>query len=142
MALKKTVLNVGNKAEKIADAVVKSYAAKGYTTQMFSFCTAGNGERGYMVQVKNTGNGLGGFMKKTLLCEVFASLKLTVVDDDLIIEVGKGKWVDKSIAIATGMFVLWPLTVLGTWGCWQQRKLYKTIFHDAETLALYNDKAA
>ena len=143
MSFKKTISNAGSEVHKIANSIEWNYTFKGYNTQVFSFGTAGEDNSGYLIQIKNTKNNLSSVLKKTLFCEVCTSLKLTVKGNDLMIEVGDGKWLDKAIAIATGTFiVLWPLAVLGTISCLRQKKLHKTLFQDAETLALYNNKVA
>lgn len=52
--------------------------------------------------------------------------------EDLFVEIGAGKWVDKAIAGAAGLFVLWPLLFTAAYGAWQQSKLPERTFEFIE----------
>ena len=45
----------------------------------------------------------------------------------VIVEIGKGEWLKKSLAMATSMFVLWPLAVASGVGMFKQGKLPQKI---------------
>jgi hypothetical protein len=48
--------------------------------------------------------------------------------DDLIVEIGAGKWVDKAAAGVVSIVVLWPLAVTAGFGAWEQIRLPDRIF--------------
>jgi hypothetical protein len=48
--------------------------------------------------------------------------------DDLIVDIGAGKWVDKAAAGVVSLVVLWPLAVTAGFGAWEQIKLPDRIF--------------
>ena len=45
----------------------------------------------------------------------------------VIVEIGKGEWLKKSLAMATSMFVLWPLAITSGVGMFKQGKLPQKI---------------
>lgn len=49
--------------------------------------------------------------------------------DDLIVEIGAGKWIDKAAAGVVSLVVLWPLAVTAGFGAWEQMKLPEKIFN-------------
>jgi serine/threonine protein kinase len=49
-------------------------------------------------------------------------------DDELIVEIGAGHWMDKAAVGAVSLFVLWPLAVTAAIGAWSQMKLPEQIF--------------
>ncbi|MCS7351818.1 MAG: zinc ribbon domain-containing protein [Anaerolineae bacterium] len=48
--------------------------------------------------------------------------------ENLMVEVGAGKWVDKAIAAGAGLFLLWPLLFTAAYGAWRQSKLPQRTF--------------
>lgn len=48
--------------------------------------------------------------------------------ENLMVEVGAGKWVDKAIAAGAGLFLLWPLLFTAAYGAWRQTKLPQRTF--------------
>lgn len=48
--------------------------------------------------------------------------------ENLLVEIGAGKWVDKAIAAGAGLFILWPLLFTAAYGAWQQSKLPQRTF--------------
>jgi TIR domain len=48
--------------------------------------------------------------------------------DNLIVEIGAGKWIDKAAAGVVSLVVLWPLAVTAGFGAWEQIKLPDRIF--------------
>ncbi|GEM_PF-379924 len=48
--------------------------------------------------------------------------------ENLIVEVGAGKWVDKAVAAGAGLFLLWPLLFTAAYGAWRQSKLPQRTF--------------
>jgi hypothetical protein len=47
---------------------------------------------------------------------------------ELRVEIGAGKWADKVVGGAIGMFVLWPLAVTAAIGAWDQSKMPERVF--------------
>ena len=52
----------------------------------------------------------------------------------VVVEIGKGEWLKKSLTMATSMFVLWPLAVTSGVGMFKQGKLPQKI---DRTIQLY-----
>ena len=61
----------------LANAIMRDYKAEGYETQELEVKDEGHGNRGYIVQIRNTAKNAGGFLKKIIGCENCASLVLT-----------------------------------------------------------------
>ena len=65
---------------------------------------------------------------KTLLgLEIAASIKLTKEGDDLVVNIGGGKWLDKAAGGAIFWFVFWPAILTTGWGIYIQQQLFKKI---------------
>jgi hypothetical protein len=48
--------------------------------------------------------------------------------NELQVEIGAGKWIDKATTGTVSLFVLWPLAVTTAFGAWQQAKLPQRTF--------------
>jgi hypothetical protein len=48
--------------------------------------------------------------------------------DNLTVEIGEGRWIDKAAVGTVSMFVLWPLAVTAGIGAWEQMNLPEKIF--------------
>lgn len=72
-------------------------------------------------------------VKKGLGLERAATVKLGARGYDLTMEVGDGKWTDKAVGGAVGMFVFWPAAVTAGWGVYKQRDLFQRIERDVST---------
>lgn len=48
--------------------------------------------------------------------------------ENLVVEIGAGKWVDKAVAAGAGLFLLWPVLFTAAYGAWQQSKLPQRTF--------------
>ena len=62
-----------------------------------------------------------------------ATLKLTAAEDDLVVEVMAGKWIDKVGVAVVSWFVLWPLFVTAAIGAYRQKAFLDKVFNDALT---------
>lgn len=49
-------------------------------------------------------------------------------DEELYVEIGAGKWVDKAAVGVVSLFILWPLAVTAALGAWEQTKMPERIF--------------
>ncbi len=56
------------------------------------------------------------------------NIVLTRLGPSLKVEVGQGKWVDKAVAGAVGLLILWPALIPAAIGAWQQSKLPQEVF--------------
>ena len=61
----------------LANAIMRDYKTEGYETQELEVKDDGHGNKGYIVQIRNTSDNAGGFLKKVIGCENCASLILT-----------------------------------------------------------------
>lgn len=50
------------------------------------------------------------------------------VGDNVNVEIGAGRWLDKAAAGTVSFFVLWPLAVTAGFGAWQQMKMPERVF--------------
>ena len=49
-------------------------------------------------------------------------------NNNITVEIGAGRWIDKAAVGTASMFVLWPLAISVGFGAWQQIKLPKKIY--------------
>lgn len=49
-------------------------------------------------------------------------------DDTLTVQIGSGKWLDKTAAGTVSLFILWPLAITAGLGAWEQMKVPEEIF--------------
>ena len=125
---------IQNKASKmiaLANAIMQDYKAEGYETQELEVKDDGHGNKGYIVQIRNTSENAGGFLKKIIGWENCASLVLTAKGNDLEVKVAGGKWLDKAAVIGVSMIVLWPLLITGTIGSFRPKALLDKLFMNA-----------
>lgn len=77
-----------------------------------------NGE--YVVQ----GRVKGGNFRQVVGMDKVAMVKFTPIGtENVAMEIGKGKWMDKGVVMTVSMFVLWPLAVTSGVGMYKQGKL-------------------
>lgn len=131
MQREKTIYNKASKMIALANAIMQDYKAEGYETQELEVKDDGHGNKGYIVQIRNTAKNAGGFLKKIIGCENCASLVLTAKGNDLEVKVVGGKWLDKAAVMGVSMIVLWPLLVTATIGSFRQKALLDNLFMNA-----------
>ena len=68
MKRERIIQNKANKMIALANAIMRDYKAEGYETQELEVKDDGHGNRGYIVQIRNTAENAGGFLKKINLC--------------------------------------------------------------------------
>ena len=51
------------------------------------------------------------------------TIQMVPQEDELVVEVGGAKWMDKGVATGVGLLVLWPTLVTAGIGAWQQSHL-------------------
>jgi len=65
---------------------------------------------------------------KTLLgMEIAATIKISIKGNDLIVNIGGGKWIDKAAGSAISWFIFWPTLLTTGWGIYIQQQLFKKI---------------
>lgn len=67
------------------------------------------------------------FLKKALGLDMAATIKIEKQDQDLIVNIGGGKWMDKLSGGAIAWFVFWPALLTTGWGIYLQQSLFKKI---------------
>lgn len=97
-----------------------------YQSQQFEVQTAPMSD-GTMLQARQQGGWRSAFGTSSALQVVFRPH-----GDDLVVEMGAGKWADKAAAGAVGWFLLWPLAFTAAYGAWQQSKLPDRTFEFVE----------
>ena len=65
--------------------------------------------------------------KTALALEIAATTNLNKDGDDLIVNIGGGKWLDKAAGGVVFWFVFWPAILTTGWGIYIQQQLFKKI---------------
>jgi len=58
--------------------------------------------------------------------------QLVPQEDNLVVEIGGAKWVDKGVATGIGLLILWPTLITAGIGAWQQSQLDDRAFEVIE----------
>lgn len=74
----------------------------------------------------------GGAIKQVIGLDKAVTVRFTETTNGVSVEIGEGKWLDKSIVMTTSMFILWPLAVTSGVGIYKQKKLLKDIEHEID----------
>ena len=77
MRREQLIQNKAGKMIALANAIMRDYKAEGYETQELEVKDDGHGNKGYIVQIRNTSDNAGGLLKKVIGCKNCASLILT-----------------------------------------------------------------
>lgn len=115
----------------LANAIMRDYKAEGYETQELEVKDEGHGNRGYIVQIRNTAKNAGGFLKKNNWLRKLCFFGLDSQGNDLEVKVAGGKWLDKAAVVGVSLIVLWPLFVTATIGSVRQKALLDNLFMNA-----------
>ncbi|MFW5628996.1 MAG: zinc-ribbon domain-containing protein [Candidatus Cloacimonadaceae bacterium] len=67
------------------------------------------------------------WLKTTLGMDVAVSISFKKSGNDLIVEIGGAKWMDKAAGTAIGLFVFWPVLLTAGWGLYMQNVLFEKI---------------
>jgi hypothetical protein len=101
----------------LAKAIVDWYRSQDFDVQQLDVQ-----EGGILVQAKRGGwrNAVG----------MASALNVTLRQNrnNLLVEIGSGKWLDKAAVGAVSMVILWPLALAAAYGVWQQSQLPKRTF--------------
>jgi len=98
---------------------VKSWLdAQGFDSQQLA-----TEENGVLLQIKKRGTWRDFVGMSTSL-----NIAFNQRDDNLTVDIGAGKWIDKAAAGAVSLVLLWPLAVTAGFGAWEQAKMPDKIF--------------
>ena len=87
---------------------------------------------GYVMQASQPKDGW-----KTLTgMRLAITVQLSVVENQLNVNVGEGQWSDKIGAGAVGLFIAWPLAITAGMGAFKQKKLPGEVFQVIENTIL------
>lgn len=125
----KTIRNAAIEIDSLANFIQHKYLALGYQTQKIPF--EENGIPGIMVQIRNTTEDFSDKVKAGVGLKTCAVMILKTYNEDLLIDVRAGSWLDKLFSMTIAWIVLWPLIAVGAWGAWKQNKLLDQVFVDA-----------
>jgi len=56
------------------------------------------------------------------------NIQLIPAGDNLTVQIGAGKWVDKAVVGAAGALLFWPLLIPAAYGAWKQSQLPREVF--------------
>ena len=114
------ILKNGNSLNTIANGVSAFLqTSQNMETQILS---SNNGDM--IVQGRVVGNK----WKRFIGMDKAISVKMSEMNGILQVEIGEGKWLDKSLIMTISMFVLWPLAITSGFGFYQQAKIPEKIF--------------
>jgi hypothetical protein len=89
----------------------------------FTVQTLPTEDGGILVQIEKRGS-----WRNVVGMSTALNIVLDLEGEELRVEIGAGKWVDKAVVGAIGMFVLWPLAVTAAIGAWDQSKMPERVF--------------
>ena len=70
------------------------------------------------------------FLKSIAGMDKILAVKLTPVGDrNIIVEFGKGKWLDKGVAAGVGWFLCWPFALTAAVGAYKQSALPRKVLN-------------
>ena len=91
---------------------------------------------GYVMQASQPKDGW-----KTLTgMRLAVTVQMTVMGNQLNVNIGEGQWSDKIGAGAIGLFVAWPLAITAGMGAFKQKKLPGEVFQVIETTIMTGGK--
>lgn len=125
----RTIKYAAGEVDSLANYIQHKYHSQGFQTQKMQF--EENGIPGLMLQIRNTADDLGSKVKTSVGLKSCAVLILKTQDDDLLIDVRAGSWLDKIFSITVAWLVLWPLIAVGALGAWKQKELLDQVFVDS-----------
>lgn len=93
---------------------------------------------GYVMQASQPKDGW-----KTLTgMRLAVTVQMTVMGNQLNVNIGEGQWSDKIGAGAIGLFVAWPLAITAGMGAFKQKKLPGEVFQVIETTIMTGGQPA
>ena len=125
----RTIKYAASEVASLANYIQYKYQALGFQTQKIQL--EETGIPSLILQIRNTADDLGSKVKTSIGLKTCAVLILKTLDDDLLIDVRAGSWLDKLFSITVAWIVLWPLIAVGAWGAWKQKKLLDQVFVDS-----------
>lgn len=109
---------------RCAKFIADRYRQQGYRVQSL----VDTATRGIVVQIANDKGGFWGGVKKCIGQGKCVTLSINPSEGGVLVEVGNGEWMKKSLAVFVGTFVFaWPLAITGTAGAVQQLMLMKDV---------------
>lgn len=75
----------------------------------------------------------GGWRKFTGMSTAL-NVVLRLQGDQLLVEIGAGRWIDKAAVGTVSLFILWPLAVTAAIGAWEQLNMPQRVFQRIEQL--------
>lgn len=115
---------------RCAKFIADRYRQQGYRVQSL----VDTATRGIVVQIANDKGGFWGGVKKCIGQQKCATLCILPSEGGVTVDVGKGEWMKKGLAVYVGMFVVgWPLVITGTAGAIQQLALMNEVRRSAES---------
>ena len=93
---------------------------------------------GYVIQASQPKDGW-----KTLTgMRLAVTVQMTVLGNQLNVNIGEGQWSDKIGAGAIGLFIAWPLAITAGLGAYKQKKLPEEVFRVIENFIVSGGRTA
>lgn len=116
---------------RLATAIVDWYRGQNFKVQQIDMQ-----EGGILVQASQ-----GGWRNVVGMASAL-NVVLRQNDNQLNVEIGAGKWLDKAAVGAVSMFLLWPLAFAAAYGAWQQSQMPKRTFEFIQQYLAVSDSAS
>jgi hypothetical protein len=110
----------GRYASETAGAVEALLRSRSLNTQIVE-----PGDGSFVVQGASTS----GLVRKALGLDMAVTVSVRAEGNELKVEIGQGKWLDKAAGAAIGWFIFWPALLTAGYGVYQQQHLYTEIMN-------------
>ncbi len=108
-------------SHRLEELLDKFFQWLGY--QQFRYHQLKTKDNGLLVQIAKTGG-----WRKLVGMNTTLNVVFYPRENNLTVEIGAGRWIDKALAGGVGLFLLWPLAVTAGIGAYEQVKLPGKIF--------------
>lgn len=119
-------------AESLGRYLSKKYSGRKYQVQLIEVSSAQ--ENGYIFQVKRkyAGN-LGRILYKISGLDLAGTVKIQVHQNDLNVEAGGGRWIDKAAVAGFAAFIAFGVLIIPAgWGAFKQKKLITDLINNVD----------
>jgi len=104
--------------QDLSESLVNWLSAQNFNSQMLK---TENGVT--LIQVEKQGG-----WRKAIGMSTALNVSLCQNGDELTVEIGAGRWIDKAAVGTVSLLILWPLAVTAAIGAWDQMKMPDKIF--------------
>jgi len=120
-------------AESLGRFLARKYSQKKYEVQLIVVYSSQ--ERGYIFQMKKRYSGkFRSGLSKIAGMDLWATVQIKIMRDDLSVEVGKGKWIGRAGIAGFGILITGGVLLLSAgWGAWKQKELMTDLIDSVDS---------